>query len=149
MDVDATVLKTDVDDFINLLKKTGKITISDAAKQMGVPENIIEAWTDFLVEEKVVGIEYKFTTAYIYMDSPSVNPSDQLMALQTKEEFFEKAGRRKIPEYETVKLWLKYLSINEDKIKASFLKRARSRGINPEKTEELWKKYYDSMRSGK
>jgi hypothetical protein len=149
MDIDETILKTDVDDFINLLKKTGKITISDAAKQMGVPENIVEAWTDFLVEEKVVGIEYKFTTAYIYLDSSSVNQSEHMVNLQTKEDFFEKAGRRRIPEYETIKLWLKYLSFNEDKIKASFLKRANARGINPEKIEGLWKKYYDLMRSGK
>jgi hypothetical protein len=149
MDVDTGILRTDVDDFINLIRQSGKITIADAAKKMGIPESIIEAWTDFLVEEKVVGIEYKFTTAYIYLDAPSVNQSDQLMALQTKDEFFDKAARKKIPEYETVRLWVKYLSLNEDKIKASFLKRAKSRGISPEKIDQLWRKYYDSMRLGK
>jgi hypothetical protein len=149
MDVDTGILKTDVDDFVNLIRKSGKITIADAAKQMGVAENIVEAWTDFLVEEKVVGVEYKFTTAYIFLDAISVNQSDQLLALQTKEEFFEKAARRQIPDYETVKLWIKYLSLNEDKIRSSFLKRARARGISLEKIDQLWRKYYDSMRVGK
>lgn len=151
MDVDSTILKTDVDDFINLVKKAGKITLSDAARKLGISETIIEAWTDFLVEERVLGIEYKFTTPYIYLESGFAGGSseDGLFGLQTKEEFFEKGAKRKLPESQISKLWVKYLSSNEDRIKTIFFKKAKARNINPEKVEALWKKYYDFLRSGK
>ena len=147
MEGEGLVLKTDVDDFISFVKEKGKVTFSEASKQLNIPESTIEAWSDFLVEERVLGIEYKFTTAYIYMDISALGVKhDGNMQLETKEEFFEKASKRKIPQYEIMNMWVKYLSLNLERIKAVFMVRAAERGLGQEKADSLWRKYYDQLR---
>jgi len=148
MEADSSILKTDVDDFIELIKQEGKMTISDAAKRLGVSEITVEAWTDFLVEERILGIEYKFTTPYIFMNIHDESESKGMLGLETKEIFFEKARMKSIPQYQAVTLWVKYLSVNKDKIKSTFMQKAKSRGLSTEKRAILWRKYYEHLRSG-
>jgi len=137
------ILRTDVDDFIALVKEKGKLTIKDAAKMLGVPDRTVEVWTDFLVEERILGTEYKFTTQYIYLNlERDKNAAVGHGEVDTKEDFFEKAKTKKIPEHQAKMLWFKYLTMNEAKIKDSFMKKAKTKGLSLEKTKELWGKYY-------
>lgn len=146
--MDQDILRTDVDDFIELVRKNGKMTLSEAAKTLKLTEKTIEAWTDFLVEEKILGVEYKFTTAYVYMCSEEQKRTEAGFSdFDTKEEFYEKAKKKNIPDYQIKVLWIKYISQNEEKIKAYFYSRCKDRGLSDDKTEELWKKYYRHLRS--
>ncbi|MBI2208893.1 hypothetical protein HYU50_05350 [Candidatus Woesearchaeota archaeon] len=61
------ILKTSADDLYELVKSREKISVEEAAKLLRMPINTVHALVDFLVEEKMFGIEYKFTTAYIYI----------------------------------------------------------------------------------
>ncbi|MBN2458598.1 hypothetical protein JXB31_05720 [Candidatus Woesearchaeota archaeon] len=149
MVLDSSILRTDVDDFLSLVQKMGKITLSGAAKQMGVSESTVESWADFLVEEKILGIEYKFTTPYIFMNiNDRVKSRSSFSGFEIKEAFFNKASKRNIPRYQAVLLWTKYLSANQDSIKIAFMEKVKERGLPPEKGHMLWKKYYDLLRSG-
>ncbi|MFW6449582.1 MAG: hypothetical protein ACOCZ6_00890 [Nanoarchaeota archaeon] len=139
------ILKTDVDEFIEFVKDKGKISIEEASKSLGVSKRIIEDWSDFLVEEKILGIEYKFTTPYVYINTGD-SGSSELSEFETKESFYEKAKAKKIPEYQIKVAWLKYLDKNENKIKSVFKKKAKERGLSDKKIEELWKKYYHSLK---
>lgn len=145
--MDQDILRTDVDDFINLVKDKEKIDLGTAAKLLHVDERTIEAWADFLVEERILGIEYKFTTPYVFINSEKHKTASDNFDFETKEEFFIKAKQKNIPDYQAKILWLKYLTVNERKIKAAFFGRCKSRGISNEKTEDLWKKYYLQLKT--
>src|SRR3989338_6336391 len=61
------VLRTVADELLELVGKHKKISVEDASKKLKMPAASVQALVDFLVEEKVFGIEYKFTTPYIYL----------------------------------------------------------------------------------
>lgn len=140
--MDKGFLRTDVDDFIQLVSERGKMSIKDAAKILGVTEKTIEAWTDFLVEEHILETEYKFTTQYVF-----INNVKSKSEVDTKDEFFKKAKDKKIPPHQAKMLWLKYLTLNEKKIEEEFCKKAKDKGISLEKIDSLWKKYYVYLKS--
>ena len=60
-----SIIETGVDKLIGLVKKKGRISFSDAAKELSVNMNLIEEWADFLEDEGLINIEYKLTTPYI------------------------------------------------------------------------------------
>ncbi len=136
------ILKTDVDEFLELVARKGMITIKDAAATLGVSTKTVEAWADFLVEERILGTEYKFTTQYVFVIHNKAHDSHMSELIDTKEEFFSKAKARNIPPHQIKILWLKYLSLNEDKIKNEFMKKAKQKGLSLEKIKGLWEKYY-------
>ena len=59
------VIETGVDKLVELLKSKGKMSFRDAAKELGVGIEVIAEWADFLNEEGILGVEYKFTTPYL------------------------------------------------------------------------------------
>ena len=63
------VLTTEADLLIDLLRNAREISLADAAKELNVPLKTIEAWANFLEEEKKLSINYKFTTPFlVYRD---------------------------------------------------------------------------------
>ena len=139
------VLKTSADDLYELVKSRKKIAVGEAAKILKVPSNTVQALVDFLVEEKIFGIEYKFTTPYIYISQDKrkkINIQDSLIKkLITKDDFFKKASRWNVSIEKMNDLWKKYVQENLDSIKEEFYKKANSRSIPREKVDVLWKKY--------
>ena len=140
------VLKTSADDLYELVKARKKISVEEAAKLLRMPINTVHALVDFLVEEKIFGIEYKFTTPYVYIsqDHPKRENSSQnsfAKNMITKEEFFEKAKSRNIPFDKIYELWNKYIRENLDAIKKEFYMKAESRGMPKEKISMMWEKY--------
>ncbi len=141
-----TVIRTVADELFELVKKKGKISVEEAAKEMKMPLATIQALVDFLVEEKVFDIEYKFTTPYIYLykeglKAPKAKDRSITKDLVTKEQFFEAAKRKKI-KYEYIGgLWRKYLKQNITNMREEFLRKAKEKKVQEEKIEDLWKRY--------
>jgi len=143
---DNAILKTSADQLMELVKRKEKVTIEEAAKVLKTPIKIVQALVDFLVEEKILGIEYKFTTPYIYLSKKdfkehSLTIKKESPILISKEEFYEKAKLKNIPYQKIEVLWRKYLDENLDKIKDKFFKKSRQRNVPENKIEELWRKY--------
>ncbi len=144
------MLRTDVDNFLDIIKKEGKIALNRVAKILQVPLKTVEAWADFLVEDKVIGIEYKFTTPYVYMNREKSEQTEMrnYMQFDTKKEFYEKAANRGLNAGQIKLLWLKYVNLNKEAMKSMFYEKAKARKLEKSKVDELWRKYVEYMESG-
>ncbi len=58
-------ITTAIDSLVDLVKIKKKITLEEASKELGIPENIIDEWATFLEEEGILEKVYKFTTPYL------------------------------------------------------------------------------------
>ncbi len=146
MPVTDDVLTTDVDAYIDLVKKQKKIALADASRLLNIPLATIQAWTDFLVEEKILGIEYKFTTPYVYFIEEKKRTQDvSYIGFDTKEAFFEKARQKGIRDSHINLLWAKYLAANKESIKKVFIDKAKEKGLDDVKVEHLWVKYLEYL----
>jgi hypothetical protein len=65
MDNSSSVIETGVDKLVNLIRSKKKISVPEAAKFLGVGPIVVEEWADFLEEEGIISIEYKFATPYL------------------------------------------------------------------------------------
>ncbi len=144
-------VKTGVDQLLELLKKTDKIALEEAAKKLGVSVDVVQSWVDFLVEERVIGIEYKFTKPYIYLnvlqqETPPQTVEEEEVTLQKlRAEFFKKAREKNIPEQNIPSLWRNHLLQELEAKKEYFFKEARERALNP---EPLWNAYKEKVLAG-
>jgi len=143
---DDAILKTVADELLELVKAHKKISVEEAAKKLKAPLTTIQSLVDFLVEEKIFGIEYEFTTPYIYPYKENIKGAKGkeksfTKGLVTKERFYEKAKSRKVP-YEKIEgMWRKYLQQNLVYIREEFLRKSREKKIPEEKIEGLWNTY--------
>lgn len=60
-----SIIETGVDKLVELVKARKRISVPDAAKLLNVSKVVVEEWADFLEEEGIISIEYKFTTPYL------------------------------------------------------------------------------------
>ena len=58
-------ITTAVDSLVKLVNKEGKIGLEEASKKLGLPTNVLNEWATFLDQEKIIHIEYKFTTPFL------------------------------------------------------------------------------------
>lgn len=142
----SATLKTSADHLIEIVMKKEKITIEEAAKLLKMPENSVRALVDFLVEEKIIGIEYKFTTPYIYLSKKDFKEfafgrKKETEALPSKEEFYNKAKSRNIPYQEIEALWIRYLEQKAGNVKEEFYEKAKQKNISDNEINGLWQKY--------
>lgn len=140
------VLRTAADELLELVKKSKKISVEEAAKRLKMPLASVQALVDFLVEEKIFGIEYKFTTPYVYLYKEDIKEAKGkekgfTEGLITKEQFYEKAKQRKMPYEQIEGWWRKYLQQNLTHIREEFLRKAREKKVPEDRIEDLWKKY--------
>ena len=141
-----STLKTIADELVELVKRSKKISVEEAAKKLKMPLSTAQSLVDFFVEERIFGIEYKFTTPYVYLykeeiSGAKVKDKSFTSGLVTKEQFYQKAREKKVP-YEYIEgLWRKYLQQNLTVIREEFLKKAMEKKISEEKVEDLWNKY--------
>jgi len=138
-------VKTGVDDLMELVAHEGRISIPDAAKKLGQTEVVIQNWVDFLVEEKLLGIEYKFTTPFIYVNSP-----EKTAAITKKKETFDdeykefaaRAKQKGMPEDKIPALWQNHLSDAIDQKKEFFVQECQKRSLQ---ADELFKRYKERV----
>ena len=145
------IIKTQVDDLLELLKHTSKIPLADAAKKLDVAIDVLQAWVDFLVEENIIGIEYSFTTPFIYLNKPielkntsKMSKKDEESSIEYfKTEFWGKAKSNNIPEQKIDSLWKNHLLQALELQKKFFLYEAQRRNLT--KVAEIWEEYHDKM----
>ncbi len=143
------ILKTSADELFDLVKKRKKISVEDTAKILKLPQKTVQGLVDFLVEEKIFGLEYKFTTPYIYLSKEEpgkkvakvTEKKSFIKKLITKEDFYAKAKQRGVSHEKIEVLWRKYLNQNMSYIKDEFFQKAKSRNVPEERMEDLWMKY--------
>ena len=142
-----TTVRTIADELLELVKESKRISVEDAAKKLKAPTASVQSLVDFLVEEKIFGIEYKFTTPYIYLYKDLIiqgargKEKSFTQGLITKEQFYEKAKEKHVPYQYIEDLWRKYLQRNLVQIREEFLKKAREKKLSEERIEEFWEKY--------
>lgn len=145
-----SIIRTAADELFELIKNKKKLSVEEAAKIMKIPLQTVQALVDFLVEEKVFGIEYKFTTPYVYLYNEGIKEAKKkersfTKGLVTKEEFYEKAKKRSVP-YEYIEgLWRKYLKQNITKLREEFITKSKEKKIPEYRIEELWQKYLNYL----
>jgi len=141
--MDNPILKTSADDLYELVISRKKISVEETAKILKIPNDIVQALVDFLVEEKIFGIEYKFTTPYIYISQEKdiALQTKVPIKLATKDEFFQKTSKWNVPLKEINHLWKRYVKENLNSIKEEFYIKAHSRNLPMERIDNLWKKY--------
>jgi chromosome segregation ATPase len=59
------VIETGVDKLVELVKKHGRVSFQDAAKELGVSKDVVTEWADFLSDENILGTEYKLTQQFL------------------------------------------------------------------------------------
>lgn len=138
------VIKTGVDQLISFLQGQDKVLLPDAASALGLDVETLQSWVDFLVEEGIIGIEYKFTKPYIYLndedtDRPRVVERESVGWEEYKKAFLQKAQSKKIPEKKALELWKSHVFQIIDKQQAFFYDEARKRGMND--IDNMWKDY--------
>ncbi len=82
-------VKTGADRLLELVKASKEVSMSAAAKELGVSAATIEAWANFLEEDGLVAVKYNFTTPYIAApEAPKAEKrfGGQRKAVQEKEE---------------------------------------------------------------
>jgi phage antirepressor YoqD-like protein len=141
-----TLIRTAADELVELVKAQKSISVEDVSKKLGMPITTVQALVDFLVEEKIFGIEYKFTTPYIYLYRENIKTTSKrensfTSGMITKEKFYEKAKSRKILYEEIEGLWRKYLRQNLVRMREEFVAKSREKKLSDDKIEELWDKY--------
>ncbi len=65
MELPNTIIETGVDKLVKIINSRGSVSSSDAAKELGVSPSVIMEWADFLEEEGIINIEYKFTKPFL------------------------------------------------------------------------------------
>ena len=139
-------VETGVDRMMSVLEKKGKISLTDLSGHLKIPESTLQLWVDFLVEERVLGIEYKFTKAYVFLNKKHVKTVvlDDIPGIDFfKKEFFAGAKKRKIPENQILDLWHNHLHEAVEKQKEFFFREAKKREFHNATT--LYNKYKTNL----
>ncbi|MBU0665948.1 MAG: hypothetical protein ABIC91_04690 [Nanoarchaeota archaeon] len=145
--VEGTITTT-VDDLLELLKNKDNMAIEEVASKLKVPIKVVQSWIDFLVEEKILGIEFKFTKPFVYLNKPkNIIPElieDEMPSIdKIKEDFKRKAEEKRISQKDVKNLWQNHILEEVEKKKDFFFKESRKRGFfNP---EDLWIKYKKNL----
>lgn len=144
-DLPDEMVTTGVDDLIKILSDYPKLSIDETAKRLNVSKKVLKSWIDFLVEEKILGIEYTFTTPFIYLNKPQEQEHTKLIREEKltyslfKQEFYEKARKSNIPEDKIKGYWEDHLKQRLDQNKEFFMREVQKRTLL--QGDELWEKY--------
>lgn len=143
-------VETGVDKLVHFLESHGKTSLKDAAKAIDVDESTLQLWVDFLIEEQIIGVEYKFTKPYLFLNKKDaaveiVEDDEKPTIYFFKNKFFQNARTKKIPEEKIISLWHKHLIEALDKEKDFFIREARKQFVsNPDK---LFVQYHQRLLS--
>ena len=116
-------METGVDRMMSVLEEKGKLSLTDLAKALEMPEGTLQLWVDFLVEERILGVEYKFTKPFVFLNKKQEKKAivQELPEVDFfKKEFFEEAKKRQIPTNQILDLWQNHLDEAIEKQKEFF-----------------------------
>jgi hypothetical protein len=141
-------LQTGVDKFIALLRKHDKLTFAEVAEKLKVEIDVIQSWVDFLIEENMVGLEYKFTVPYVYLNKKTIDEEVQietkkLSFQEFKEKFILTQIKGDVPKDKINELWKTHLLEKVEQKKDFFINEALKIGIKD--ISGAWTQYKDSI----
>ncbi len=145
------VVTTGVDDLLHYLRGKDRVALQDVASVLTVSIDTVQAWVDFLVEEKILGIEYKFTKPYIYLNKDEKKTKGKILESTTmsleqlKKEYQDRALTKQIPQLKIRELWLARVQEALLLKREYFLEQAKRR--HAEDPESLWKEYKSDLQS--
>ncbi len=58
-------IETGVDKLVELVSSRKKLSLDEAAKELGVSKTVVQEWAEFLDEEKLIGIEYGLSKTFV------------------------------------------------------------------------------------
>lgn len=125
-------VETGVDRMMSVLDKRGKLSITELSEALKIPEATVQLWVDFLIEERVLGVEYKFTKPYVFLNKKNISTAQvqEIVGIEFfKKEFFEGAIKRKIPVSKIPELWRHHLDEAIEKQKEHFFLEAKRLGM--------------------
>ena len=132
-------ITTAVDSLVKLVNQKGKISLDDASKELGLPQNIINEWASFLDQEKIIHLEYKFTTPYLIskksMSKEEVTVDYEMISRKLE---IMQAYLNKIQPKETKKMQQKAYLLKEISI---LLEKTKKKKITKEELQKLVKYY--------
>ncbi len=139
--MDSKRVETGVDALISLLEDGKKHFIDDLSKNLDVSLDVVQLWIDFLVEEKIISIEYSFTKPFVFLNRKSNKTvSDKEVDLNYfKDLFFDSANEKKIPSDQIETLWKNKLETELNKFEDFFKSESEKRNLKDIST--LWKSY--------
>ncbi len=59
-------ITTGVDKLMDIVSDKKKISVEDAAKELGVGKDVIQEWAEFLEQEGLISIDYKLSKVWLY-----------------------------------------------------------------------------------
>ena len=132
-------ITTAVDSLVKLVNQKGKISLDDASKELGIPTNIINEWASFLDQEKIIHLEYKFTTPYL-ISKKSMSKEEVIVDYEMISRKLEimQAYLNKIQPKETKKMQQKAYLLKEISI---LLEKTKKKKITKEELQKLVKYY--------
>jgi hypothetical protein len=140
------VVRTGVDELLDLLARSAKTPLTEVAVKLKVDAGVIQAWVDFLVEEGIVGIEYRFTTPYIYLNKVVEKKQEDATIKEEnyniqyfKKQFWDKAKSNNIPENQIEMLWKNHVIQALELQKKYFFFESQRRKLT--NVEQLWQEY--------
>lgn len=132
------IVKTDVDRLIDILKSEKKMELSLLAKKLNLSESTIQRWIDFLVEEKVIAIDYNLTKPVVSIIEKKKEKEDETSKdIQKYKDQFKKQKSNKKENSEF--LWKNHITENLELMKQFFFSEAEKRKLS--NVNELWEEY--------
>jgi hypothetical protein len=133
-------VETGVDKLLSYLRGKGQVSVKTIARDLKVSEEVVQSWVDFLVEEKILGMEYKLTNPYVYLLSKEkIDTTDEKDIKSYKKEFESEAKNKNIADNKTAFLWKNHVQRELENVKSFFYEEAKKRGLA--KTDALWTQY--------
>lgn len=142
------MITTGVDELIAYLRGKDRVALQDAATVLGLSLETLQAWVDFLVEEKILGLEYRFTKPFVYLNRESAEATSEPRAHvpqlgEMRAVFIEHAKMKRIPESKVIGLWRAHVVDALDGKRAFFIDQAMRRSVpDPERS---WQDYRDDL----
>lgn len=138
------VLKTPVDELVELVKKNKNCTIKFLQSQLKISLETIEKWLVILEEYNVITINFKGFEGFVNISSEyekETEKKEEIDIENLKETFLEKTRNKNISYVETKKAWKLFLKRYEEEIKRLFIEKAKKEKYEIKKIGHAWDKY--------
>ncbi|MBI3033910.1 hypothetical protein HYY72_02025 [Candidatus Woesearchaeota archaeon] len=112
-------ITTGVDKLVALIEEKKRVSIIDASKELSVPSVVIEEWADFLQQQGLIDIQYKFTTPFLVRRELSKDE------ISRKSKDFEGRKEGFIRKIEAAIDYIEHESLGLKKVKEEFVQLSR------------------------
>ena len=104
---EADVVKTSADKLVKLVNQKGEISFEDSANELNVSQETIEAWANFLEEEKIISIKYNFTTPLLTVfEQKKKKPKEETIEEETLKKKPAEQAKRTLKKEELTEIHL-------------------------------------------